>query len=98
MPRRPLLTILAAGAASAAMLTSALAQTAPPVGAPVKDSKGAPVGVVDKIVYVDGKPRQVLIREGSVVRTLPINGVIAKDGGYAIELTKAEFQILPPAD
>ena len=93
------LTVLTAGAVLAAVTMGvAFAQDAPPVGATVKDSAGHTVGVIEKVVLVGNQPRQVQIRQGAVVRTLPIRGLTSRDGAYVIVLSKAEFDALPASN
>lgn len=89
------LAVLAAGFA----FSGAVAQSAPPVGASVKDKNGLPLGVIEKVV-VDkaGAPYQVLVRQGRVLRPLPVDGLSLKGGAYVCVLSKAEFEILPPVE
>jgi hypothetical protein len=80
--------------------TMALAQPAPPpIGAEVKDPKGAVVGRVEKIILgPDGRPRQVLVRVDRVLRALPVEALQPSRGVYVVVLTRAEIAALPPAD
>lgn len=94
---RSLALLLAAGAIAAAMATAAAAQ-APSVGAVVKDAKGQVLGVVEKVIVADGKPRQIQIRDGRVLRTLPVDGLTTDGTVFVTVLTKAEFDALPSAD
>jgi hypothetical protein len=72
---------------------------APPIGAEVKDSKGAAVGKVEKVILgPDGRPRQVLVRVDRVLRTLPVEALQPSGKAYAAVLTRAEIAALPPAD
>lgn len=91
----------ASWAAALALITAsaAWAQSVPPVGAEVKDSKGVVVGKVEKIILgPDGRPRQVLVRVDRVLRTLPVEAVQPSGKTYAAVLTRAEIAALPPAD
>jgi hypothetical protein len=92
---RRIATVLAGGLIAAVAISSAFAQAAPSVGSPVKDAKGQAIGVIEKVVFAAGKPRQVQVRQGSVLRTLPVDGLTAQNGGYVTVLTKAEFEALP---
>ena len=78
---------------------SAFAQAPPPIGAEVRDAKGANVGKVEKIILgADGKPRQVLIRVDRVLRALPVEALQRSGDAYVAVLTRAEIAALPPAD
>ena len=83
---------------------AAFAQTssitaAPPVGAEVRDGKGANVGKVEKIVLgADGRPRQVLVRVDRVLRALPVEALQRSGEAYVAVLSQAEIAALPPAD
>jgi len=90
--------LVAGGLLAAAVLGSASAQEAPLIGAPVKDAAGRPVGVIEKVVYVDGRARQVQIRQGPALRTLPVDGLSLQGGAYVTVLSKAEFEALPVSD
>ncbi len=69
------------------------------IGSVIKDAKGQALGVVERLVgLAGGPPTQVQIRDGSVLRTLPIKGLTPEGGAYMTVLTRAEFQALPPAD
>jgi len=94
------LLALAALAAGVMMQPSvAAAQAAPPVGSPVKDKAGATIGVVERIILgQDGRPYQLMIRQGAVLRPLLAEAVTPRGGGYVTVLSKAEFEILPAAD
>lgn len=93
------LLAVAALASAAALAGSASAQAAPPVGATVKDKAGVPIGVVERVVSgADGRPYQVLIRQGAVLRPLLVEALSAKGGGYVTVLSKAEFEILPASE
>ena len=77
----------------------ARAQTVPPVGAEVRDGKGANVGKVEKIIAgPDGRPRQVLVRVDRVLRALPVEALQRSGDVYVAVLTRAEIAALPPAD
>jgi len=72
---------------------------APPVGAEVRDGKGANVGKVEKIILgADGRPRQVLVRVDRVLRALPVEALQRSGDAYVAVLTRAEIAALPPAD
>jgi hypothetical protein len=89
----------AAAVAFAAFQGSAFAQAAPSVGAVVKDKAGATLGVIERVVSgPDGRPYQVLVRQGQVVRPLLVEALTPKSGGYVSVLSKAEFEILPTAE
>ncbi len=90
--------ILAAAVLSVALATAAVAQNAPTVGATVKDAKGQVLGVIEKVIVADGRPRQVQIRDGRALRTLPVDGLTSTGGVFVTVLTKAEFQALPVAE
>lgn len=90
-------------AAACVMLapTLAVAQPSPPppIGAEVKDPKGAAVGKVEKIILgPDGRPKQVLVRVDRVLRALPVEALQASGATYVAVLTRAEIAALPPAD
>lgn len=87
-------------AASLAIVpAAALAQSAPPLGAKVKDDKGKPVGQVEKVIAgPGGKPRQVLVRVDRVLRTLPIEALTASGADYVTVLSRSEIAALPPSD
>ena len=77
----------------------ALAQTAPPVGAEVRDDKGKPVGKVERIVLgADGRPRQALVRVDRVLRALPVEALQRSGDAYVAVLSRAEIVALPPAE
>lgn len=95
---RPLLISVAAAGLGLALAGAALAQVAPTVGAVIKDPEGKALGVIEKVVPETGAPRQVLVRDGRVLRTLPIRGLTQKDGGFVTVLSKAEFMALPVSD
>jgi hypothetical protein len=93
------LAAIALAAAPVAAPALALAQAAPPVGAEVKDPKGAAVGKVEKIILgQDGRPKQVLVRVDRVLRALPVEALQASGGAYVAVLTRAEIAALPPAE
>lgn len=100
MRLKPTLALVAAALFGAASLAgAAAAQAVPPVGASVKDKAGVNIGVVERVVPgPDGKPYQVLIRQGAILRPLLVDALSAKDGGYVTVLSKAEFEILPAAE
>ena len=95
---RPLALLIAAGLIAAALTTAAVAQAPPTVGAVVKDSKGQVLGVVERVIVADGRARQVQVRDGRTVRTLPVDGLTADGAAYVTVLTKAEFQALPASE
>lgn len=97
---RMIIPVLAVAALAAfALHAPASAQTAPRVGAVVKDVKGVVIGPVERVINgPDGKPRQVLIRGGRVLRPLPVDGLVLQDGAYVTPLTKAEFEILQASE
>ena len=77
----------------------ALAQTAPPVGAEVRDDKGKPVGKVERIILgPDGRPKQALVRVDRVLRALPVEALQRMGDAYVAVLTRAEIASLPPAE
>lgn len=82
--------------------TASWAQTsvAPPqIGQKLKDSKGAVVGEVEKIITdADGRPRQILVRVTRILRALPLDSLVRSGDGYATVLSRAELEALPPAD
>ena len=102
---RPLAVLAAALALAPALAPPAQAQAeaqtrvlAPPVGARVVDSKGKPVGRVERVIAgPDGQPQQVLVRVDRVLRTLPVDALTPSGGAYASVLTRAEIAALPPA-
>jgi hypothetical protein len=100
MNRPPLLPALALAALIVGAPVVAQAQTAPPVGAKVKDDKGKPVGEVVKVILdPNGRPAQVLVRVDRVLRTLPLEALSpSPDGSYAAVLSRAEIAALPPSD
>lgn len=74
-------------------------QSPPPIGAEVKDPKGASVGRVEKIIPgPDGTPRQVLVRVDRVLRALPVEALQRSGAAYVAVLTRPEIAALPPAD
>ncbi|MGZ3272205.1 MAG: PRC-barrel domain-containing protein [Caulobacteraceae bacterium] len=86
-------------AAAAFAPVIAHAQSAPPVGAEVRDDKGKPVGKVEKIIVgPDGRPRQALVRVDRVLRALPVEALQRSGDAYVAVLTRAEIAALPPAD
>jgi hypothetical protein len=103
---------LALLAALALMLTPALAahgqtlgqtlgQTPPPrlVGAKVTDSKGKPVGQIERVISgPGGQPLQVLVRVDRILRTLPAEALTPTPAGYASVLSRAEIAALPPSE
>ena len=95
---RRLVRLFAGSLVAAAALGVAVAQEAPPVGAAVKDVKGQAVGVIEKVVVVAGRPRQVQVRQGPVLRTLPIDGLYREGAAYVTVLSKAEFDALPASN
>ncbi|HEY4029618.1 MAG TPA: hypothetical protein VGM25_04700 [Caulobacteraceae bacterium] len=87
--------------AAAALLGAGLAhaQTAPPVGAEVRDGKGAKVGKIEKIILgADGRPKQVLVRVDRVLRALPVEALERSGDAYVAVLTRAEIASLPAAE
>jgi hypothetical protein len=78
----------------------ALAQTAPPVGAKVKDDKGKAVGEVVRVIMgPGGRPAQVLVKVDRVLRTLPVEALMpTANGAFATVLSRAEIAALPPSD
>jgi hypothetical protein len=100
MIRLPFLPALALAALIAGAPLAARAQTAPPVGAKVKDDKGKPVGEVVRVILdPNGRPAQVLVRVDRVLRTLPLEALSpSPDGSYSAVLSRAEIAALPPSD
>jgi hypothetical protein len=93
----PVLALLI-GATPAAALAQG-SDAAPPIGAEVKDVKGAPVGKVEKIILgADGRPRQALVRVDGVLRALPVEALQRSGQAYAAVLSRAEITALPPAE
>jgi len=92
---RPLALLLAVGAIAAVIATTASAQVAPAVGATVKDPTGKVLGVVEKVIVADGRPRQIQVRDGGALRTLPVAGLTADGAAFVTVLSKAEFDALP---
>lgn len=92
---RTLLLCFAAAGAAFALAGAASAQATPSVGAAVRDVGGKTLGVIEKVVMENGAPRQVQIRDGRVLRTVPVRGLVAKDGGFVLVISKAEFLALP---
>jgi hypothetical protein len=90
---------LALLAATALQSGLAQAQTAPPVGAEVRDGKGANVGKIEKIILgADGRPKQVLVRVDRVLRALPVEALQRSGDAYVAVLTRAEIAALPPSE
>jgi hypothetical protein len=87
---------------TAPALASALAQdraAAPAVGAKVVDSKGKPVGTVEKVITeADGRPVQVMVRVDRILRTLPVDALAPSGNAYASVLSRAEITALPPSE
>ena len=87
---------------AACVATASWAQTsvAPPqIGQKLKDSKGAVVGEVEKIIAdTDGRPRQVLVRVMRVLRALPLDSLVRIGDSYVTVLSRAELEALPSAD
>jgi hypothetical protein len=95
---KPLAVFALAGLLIAVPAT-VLAQTAPPVGAKVKDGQGKAVGQVEKVILgPDGKPKQVLVRVDRILRTLPLDALTPAGGDYVCVLSRAEIVALPPSD
>jgi hypothetical protein len=94
------LIALILGLAPALAASPGIAQTAASmVGAEVKDSKGKPVGRIERVIDgPDGKPAQVLVRVDRVLRTLPAEAMAPSGAGYASVLSRAEIAALPPSD
>ncbi len=91
--------LLALALALGPVLAAAQAPSPPLVGAEVKDSKGKPVGRIERVIIgQDGKPAQVLVRVDRVLRTLPIEAMTPSGSGYASVLSRAEIAALPPSD
>jgi hypothetical protein len=92
---------LAVGAALS-VAGQALAQSPPTAaltGARLKDAKGAAAGQIEKVIADgDGRPRQVLVRVGRILRVLPIDALTPGGDGYATVLTRAELDALPAAE
>ena len=101
-----LLPILASAFLALGPALTAHAQTpvtdpasAPRIGAKVRDSKGATVGVVERVIAgPDGRPRQVLVRVGRIARTLPVDGLAPSADAYVSVLSRAELEALPPSE
>jgi hypothetical protein len=99
MRNLPALAILAALTLAAASLP-ARAQTTPPLaGAKVVDSKGKPVGQIERVISgPGGQPLQVLVRVDRILRTLPAEALTPTPAGYASVLSRAEIAALPPSE
>jgi hypothetical protein len=78
----------------------ASAQTpAPMAGAKLVDSKGKPVGQIERVIAgPGGKPVQVLVRVDRILRTLPADALAPAGTGYASVLSRAEIAALPPSE
>jgi hypothetical protein len=76
------------------------AQPPPPlVGAKVTDTKGKPVGQIERVITgPGGQPLQVLVRVDRILRTLPAEALTPAPGGYASVLSRAEISALPPSE
>jgi hypothetical protein len=77
------------------------AQTAVPrlAGAKVTDSKGKPVGQIERVISgPGGQPLQVLVRVDRILRTLPAEALTPTPTGYASVLSRAEIAALPPSE
>ena len=105
MGRRAILVCLLAvvvGASSAvAQPNPAVGQVvaAPQPGQKLKDSQGATVGQIEKIISdSDGRPRQVLVRVTRVLRVLPVDALTRSGDAYVTVLSRAELESLPAAD
>jgi hypothetical protein len=99
MRLKPVLAAAGLVAAVLALHGAAMAQAVPAVGAAVKDKNGVSLGVVERVVNgPDGRPYQVLVRQGQVLRPLLVEGLEQKSGAFVTVLTRAEFEILPVAD
>ena len=98
MTRTRPLALLAALAI--ALASPAYAQTAPPLaGAKVTDSKGKPVGQIERVITgPGGQPLQVLVRVDRILRTLPADALTPTPTGYASVLSRAEIAALPPSE
>jgi hypothetical protein len=68
-------------------------------GAKLKDSKGAVVGQIEKVIVdASGRPRQVVVRVTRVLHTLPVDALTAAPDGFITPLTRPEIEALPPSD
>jgi hypothetical protein len=96
------LALLAAFAVAAASMSAAPAhsQAPPPLaGAKVTDSKGKPVGQIERVINgPGGQPLQVLVRVDRILRTLPAEALTPTRDGYASVLSRAEIAALPPSE
>jgi hypothetical protein len=96
--RATALIALVLGLSCALAASPGVAQTAL-LGAEVRDSKGKPVGRIERVIDgPDGKPAQVLVRVDRVLRTLPAEAMVPSGAGYASVLSRAEIAALPPSD
>jgi hypothetical protein len=69
------------------------------VGVEVKDSKGKPVGRVERVINgPDGKPVQALVRVDRILRTLPMEALTPNSDSYVSVLSRAEIAALPPSE
>jgi hypothetical protein len=104
MDRRGILVgllVAAIGGAAAVAQPDPVVGTAiqgPRPGQKLKDSKGAPVGQIEKVIAdADGRPRQVLVRVARVLRVLPVDALTRSGDAYVTVLTRAELESLPAA-
>jgi hypothetical protein len=68
-------------------------------GKKITDSKGKPVGQVERVISgADGQPLQVLVRVDRILRTLPADALTPTATGYASVLSRAEIAALPPSE
>ena len=75
------------------------AAAAPQPGQKLKDSQGATLGQIEKVITnADGRPRQALVRVARVLRVLPVDALTRSGDAYVTVLTRAELESLPAAD
>jgi len=82
--------------AASAQPTDAAAQAGPQPGQKLKDSGGASVGQIERVVPgPDGRPRQIEVRIAGQLRVLPIAGLTRSGDAWASVLSRAELEALP---
>jgi hypothetical protein len=96
-----LLAVALGGTPTAAQPNPAAPLTAaqPRPGQKLKDSKGATLGQIEKVIAdSDGRPRQVMVSVARVLRILPVDALTLSGDAYVTVLTRGELESLPPAD
>lgn len=95
------LAVALSGTPAGAQLNPAadIAAAPPRLGQKLKDSKGATVGQIEKIIAdADGRPRQVLVSVARVLRVLPLDALTRSGDACVTVLTREELESLPAAD